>query len=256
MLEENITSTKKRKNSKRRKYKKTSKPNAAENHHHHHHHVHSKPITTTTILHNKPQHNEQPNDDTSQDNWIHVKHHKEHVDNELNDDWNHQEQYRDTCNEQPQKYQDTCEQEQQQTEYYNDTDYDEIWNINQINMEDDDWYDERQMHVDTNDKQKSEEHTPELTPIESEDEDHKQFKNWYSPFSTGLDLDILPKHISPQLDPLTLKYDTALPIISNFYTPKRPPSIEILENYPYIPSTSHHNTSFTHSFGPIGDKKK
>lgn len=107
------------------------------------------------------------------------------------------------------------------------------------------------------------ENTPELTPIESggeEDEDHnKQFKNWYSPFSTGLDLDILPKNMSPQLDPLILKYDTVLPVISHaYYTPKRPASIEILENYPFIPSPSHHHSSSftTHSFGPIGDKKK
>ncbi|KAI8644629.1 hypothetical protein BD408DRAFT_413016 [Parasitella parasitica] len=111
----------------------------------------------------------------------------------------------------------------------------------------------------------------EPTPVHSEDDadddeekDHfivkKTNKNWYSPFSTGLDLDIIPKQ--NQTDPLCLykvdfNYNTNIPnnhpfrsTISNFGHPLS--SIELLENHPFIPSanTKNHRSAF----GPIGHK--
>ncbi|CEP18374.1 hypothetical protein [Parasitella parasitica] len=111
----------------------------------------------------------------------------------------------------------------------------------------------------------------EPTPVHSEDdaeddeeEDHfivkKTNKNWYSPFSTGLDLDIIPKQ--NQTDPLCLykvdfNYNTNIPNnhpfrspISNFHPPLS--SIELLENHPFIPSanTKNHRSAF----GPVGHK--
>ncbi|KAL0140667.1 hypothetical protein V8B55DRAFT_1509420 [Mucor lusitanicus] len=106
----------------------------------------------------------------------------------------------------------------------------------------------------------------EPTPVHSEDEDDQSVekeaakKNWYSPFSTGLDLDIIPKQ--NQADPLCLykvdfNYNTNIPnshpfrsIISSF----RPPlsKIELLENHPFIPSTNTKN--HRNAFGPIGHK--
>lgn len=117
-------------------------------------------------------------------------------------------------------------------------------------------------------------YSPEPTPVHSEDdadeEEEEDFiikenklptnKNWYSPFSTGLDLDIIPKQ--NQADPLCLykvdfNYNTNIPnnhpfrsIISSF----RPPlsSIELLENHPFIPSAN--TKSHRNAFGPIGHK--
>ncbi|CAO3646171.1 unnamed protein product [Mucor fragilis] len=106
----------------------------------------------------------------------------------------------------------------------------------------------------------------EPTPVHSEDEDDESVakeaakKNWYSPFSTGLDLDIIPKQ--NQADPLCLykidfNYNTNIPnkqpfrsIISSF----RPPlsKIELLENHPFIPSAN--TKSHRSAFGPIGHK--
>ncbi|KAL9536932.1 hypothetical protein MBANPS3_012238 [Mucor bainieri] len=106
----------------------------------------------------------------------------------------------------------------------------------------------------------------EPTPVHSEDEDNEPIvkeaakKNWYSPFLTGLDLDIIPKQ--NQADPLCLykvdfNYNTNIPntqpfrsIISSF----RPPlsKIELLENHPFIPSTNTKN--HRNAFGPIGHK--
>ncbi|KAL9555598.1 hypothetical protein PS6_002768 [Mucor atramentarius] len=106
----------------------------------------------------------------------------------------------------------------------------------------------------------------EPTPVHSEDEDDESItketakKNWYSPFSTGLDLDIIPKQ--NQADPLCLykvdfNYNTNIPnnhpfrsVISSFHPPLS--SIELLENHPFIPSANTKN--HRNAFGPIGHK--
>lgn len=85
--------------------------------------------------------------------------------------------------------------------------------------------------------------------------------SWYSPFSTGLDLDILPKSTYTE-DPLCLYHiqNTIIPnhhqphphLISTFHTPQKPTCIQLLENHPFIASPS--STTFKHNFGSIGDK--
>ncbi|KAI9478312.1 MAG: hypothetical protein EXX96DRAFT_570363 [Benjaminiella poitrasii] len=121
--------------------------------------------------------------------------------------------------------------------------------------------------------------SPESTPVHSDDEDEgsnnkKSNENWYSPFSTGLDLDILPK-TSHQNDPLCLyrldlthipyyHYDS-FPIISSLqqqvHLVQKPQSIKILENHPFVPSVTAaavtaHSPVMHNIFGPVGDKKK
>jgi hypothetical protein len=99
-----------------------------------------------------------------------------------------------------------------------------------------------------------------ITPPVSHSSDPKGPNSWYSPFSTGLDLDILPKSTYIK-DPLCLYHiqNTIIPnnyhhFISTFHTPQKPTCIQLLENHPFIPSPS--STTFKHNFGPIGDKIK
>ncbi|KAI9354904.1 hypothetical protein BD770DRAFT_127862 [Pilaira anomala] len=104
--------------------------------------------------------------------------------------------------------------------------------------------------------------SPEITPIHSEDEQQQQqqqqtvenHNNWYSPFVTGLDLDIIPKlPQDPLLSIFTINhFKTTIPSIHS------PPSrIKLLESHPFIPSSS--SSSHTHpppTYGFIGDKRK
>lgn len=101
--------------------------------------------------------------------------------------------------------------------------------------------------------------SPEITPIQSEDELLPssplllERHNWYSPFITGLDLDIIPK--LPQ-DPSYLLFTT-----NHFKTTTIPDihqqqsRIKLLEIHPFIPSppSSIHTH---HAYGTIGDKRK
>ncbi|KAI8088427.1 hypothetical protein BDF21DRAFT_450112 [Thamnidium elegans] len=106
------------------------------------------------------------------------------------------------------------------------------------------------------DKAKADLHlpSPEITPIQSEDEllpsSPLERHNWYSPFITGLDLDIIPK--LPQ-DPFlftTNHFKTTIPDIH-----QQQSRIKLLEIHPFIPSppSSIHTH---HAYGTIGDKRK
>lgn len=97
--------------------------------------------------------------------------------------------------------------------------------------------------------------SPESTPIHSEDEE-ETISNWYSPFITGLDLDIIPKLTQ---DPI---YNSPIFTTNDFKTTTIPTHqqqqqsrIKLLEIHPFIPSPSiiHHTH---HAFGSIGDKRK
>jgi hypothetical protein len=97
------------------------------------------------------------------------------------------------------------------------------------------------------------------TPTINKSDDQVHKSNWYSPFSTGLDLDILPKSTYTK-DPLCLYHiqNTIIPnhhhLISTFLTPQKPTCIQLLENHPFISSPT--STTFKHNFGSIGDKIK
>lgn len=113
--------------------------------------------------------------------------------------------------------------------------------------------------------------SPESTPLHSEDEMTDGYKqnNWYSPFLTGLDLDIIPKFTHPDPSPIfTTNHfkhtvDTPTPIPSTIkYIPtlvlrekQESSPIQLLEMHPYIPppSTLH---PIQHAFGSIGDERK
>ncbi|KAI8069097.1 uncharacterized protein B0P05DRAFT_551549 [Gilbertella persicaria] len=118
--------------------------------------------------------------------------------------------------------------------------------------------------------------SPETTPSHSEDEEEevqKKESNWYSPFSTGLDLDFLPRF--NLMDPLCqykidFKYNTNIPPQHHYYhshhhfyhpyfrnpfhSSQNVSCIQMLENHPFISSAEPHQHH--HIFGPIGDRKK
>ncbi|OBZ82300.1 hypothetical protein A0J61_09651 [Choanephora cucurbitarum] len=121
--------------------------------------------------------------------------------------------------------------------------------------------------------------SPETTPNHSEDEEEeegaeKKDNNWYSPFSTGLDLDILPK--LNLMDPLCqykidFKYNINIPLQHHYYhshhhshpyfrsslhSAQNVSCIKVLENHPFISSKDSHSTHHQHVFGPVGDRKK
>lgn len=88
-------------------------------------------------------------------------------------------------------------------------------------------------------------------------------KGWYSPFSTGLDLDILPKFTMDPLCQYKINFTPpSSPLIPNLLQQKQhqPPSspkqsiIELLENHPFI-STNHPLHHHQHTLGPIGENK-
>jgi hypothetical protein len=90
-----------------------------------------------------------------------------------------------------------------------------------------------------------------LTPITSEDESEplieRKRRSWYSPFSTGLDLDILQKRPDPFAT--HYKFDSFMlppPISSSFKS-----NIELLQNHPFIPTSKQQQVQ--HTLGPIGD---
>ncbi|KAI8351152.1 hypothetical protein BD560DRAFT_438869 [Blakeslea trispora] len=119
--------------------------------------------------------------------------------------------------------------------------------------------------------------SPETTPNQSEDEEEgaeRKDNNWYSPFSTGLDLDILPK--LNLMDPLCqykidFKYNINIPLQHHYYhshhhshpyfrsslhSAQSVSCIEVLENHPFVSSKDSHSTHQQHAFGPVGDRKK
>ncbi|KAI9277532.1 hypothetical protein BY458DRAFT_504359 [Sporodiniella umbellata] len=106
--------------------------------------------------------------------------------------------------------------------------------------------------------------TPDVTPSQSEDEalGSTKIQSWYSPFSTGLDLDILPKFT---IDPLchykvnlTPPSSPLIPtVLHHQHLSSLPAShsiIELLENHPFISINQPHH-QHQHTLGPIGDQK-
>ncbi|GAA5806443.1 hypothetical protein HPULCUR_011977 [Helicostylum pulchrum] len=110
--------------------------------------------------------------------------------------------------------------------------------------------------------------SPEITPIQSEDEQQllpsspllSERHNWYSPFITGLDLDIIPKL---PLDPFllfttnhfkstTTTTTTTIPDIHQ----QQQSRIKLLEIHPFIPSPPSSSIHTHHAYGTIGDKRK
>lgn len=95
--------------------------------------------------------------------------------------------------------------------------------------------------------------SPISTPIHSEDEQEPlQKKKFYSPFITGLDLDIIPKYSHKEQDIIfTVNNTTSLfiPKSTNITT------IQLLENHPFIPSSVNNHIHHPHLFGSIGDKR-
>ncbi|KAG2202582.1 hypothetical protein INT47_012576 [Mucor saturninus] len=103
--------------------------------------------------------------------------------------------------------------------------------------------------------------SPESTPLHSEDEEDKTEKNWYSPFMTGLDLDIIPKFSQDHHAPIFFTTDHFQKTTNNTLIPSlsRDTNIQLLESHPYIPSHlhyHHHHHHHHHAFGSIGDKRK
>jgi hypothetical protein len=116
--------------------------------------------------------------------------------------------------------------------------------------------------------------SPAITPVTSEDEsENTKPKRLYSPFLTGLDLDILPRtdpllqyridsflHSIPPPSPPLLSTDyisssiIPSPSLESFYS--RPTSIKVLENHPFISTSSdenaQHHPHSHHHLGPIG----
>lgn len=120
--------------------------------------------------------------------------------------------------------------------------------------------------------------SPETTPIHSEDEHEDEAttaaavfekasttKNWYSPFNTGLDLDIIPKYNYQEQDIIFKNIYTMNHFTSIRHQPQQLlTSIQLLETHPFIPTststtppTSVYTSSTSHhAFGSIGDKRK
>lgn len=106
--------------------------------------------------------------------------------------------------------------------------------------------------------------SPDTTPHQSEDETSNiRRKGWYSPFSTGLDLDILPKFTMDPLCQYKINFTPpSSPLIPNLLEknqhqqPSSPKQsrIELLENHPFISTTHSHHQHNT--LGPIGEKSK
>ncbi|KAG0738360.1 hypothetical protein G6F62_003853 [Rhizopus arrhizus] len=106
--------------------------------------------------------------------------------------------------------------------------------------------------------------SPDTTPHQSEDETSNiRRKGWYSPFSTGLDLDILPKFTMDPLCQYKINFTPpSSPLIPNLLEknqhqqPSSPKQsrIELLENHPFISTTHSHHQHNT--LGPIGEKPK
>jgi hypothetical protein len=95
--------------------------------------------------------------------------------------------------------------------------------------------------------------SPISTPIHSEDEQEEEplKRKFYSPFITGLDLDIIPKYSHKEQD-IIFTVNTSL------FIPKTTNTIQLLENHPFIPSSVNNNNHIHHPhlFGSIGDKRK
>ncbi|KAI8890718.1 hypothetical protein K501DRAFT_328305 [Backusella circina FSU 941] len=114
--------------------------------------------------------------------------------------------------------------------------------------------------------------SPAITPVTSEDElEIAKPKRLYSPFLTGLDLDILPRtdplvqyridsflHSIPPPSPplLSTDYISSSIIPPSTFEPiyPRPTSIKVLENHPFISTSSGENAQHHHHhrLGPIG----
>lgn len=119
--------------------------------------------------------------------------------------------------------------------------------------------------------------SPESTPIHSEDEHEDEAaaeaavfekasttKNWYSPFNTGLDLDIIPKYSHHEQDIIFKNIYSMNHFTSISHQPQQLTSIQLLETHPFIPSSTsttsptsvYTSTTSHHAFGSIGDKRK
>ncbi|CEI92645.1 hypothetical protein RMCBS344292_06899 [Rhizopus microsporus] len=116
-----------------------------------------------------------------------------------------------------------------------------------------------------------------VTPLQNSPEQSdnemtvKKNNNWYSPFSTGLDLDILPKFTMDQYKIHSTKNTCTSPLIPNILyhhphphlsSPPSPPlshhhhsKIELLENHPFISTSSNHHHHYNNHWGPIGENK-
>lgn len=97
---------------------------------------------------------------------------------------------------------------------------------------------------------------------ENEAREIKRIKGWYSPFSTGLDLDILPKFTMDPLCQYKIKFTPPSPPLipnlleQNQHQPHSSPKqsiIELLENHPFI--STNHSHHHQHTLGPIGGNK-
>ncbi|KAI8986463.1 hypothetical protein BDB01DRAFT_785753 [Pilobolus umbonatus] len=112
--------------------------------------------------------------------------------------------------------------------------------------------------------------SPDITPVASEDEEptiqHVSKKhNWYSPFSTGLDLDILPRtdplcqyKVDFHVPPSPPSDNATIPSLISLFQRNHLSNIELLQNHPFIPTTNtntgilNKEEHLPHSLGPIG----